>query len=274
MAEPVKTVVATQLYGWTQSINFPNKPPLLERLDDAFAAIKRAGFDNVEGDTGMAGNPAFVAALKRHGLGFPAAYSGGTFHVEAEAEPSIKAMAAHAKVARELGVRVINCNPAVKPGGVEKTDDELAIQARWLDRCGAELRALGLRFALHNHSPEMRSDAREVHSWMRGTKPENVWFNADIEWIHHGGGDPVALLEQYGERTASLHVRDAIGTEWVQALGEGTIDYSAVVAVLKEKKFAGPISLELAYTEQTKITRSFEENHRVSREFIRKMFGA
>ena len=109
---------------------------------------------------------------------------------------------------------------------------------------------------------------------MRGTKPEYVWFNADIEWIHHGGGDPVALLKLYGERTASLHVRDAIGTEWVQALGEGTIDYSAVVAVLKEKKFAGPISLELAYTEQTKITRSFEENHRVSREFIRKMFGA
>jgi sugar phosphate isomerase/epimerase len=276
-AEEVKTnpkiAVAVQLYGWTQPINFPNQPPLIERIDDALAAIKRAGFDNVEGDTGMLGNQKFVEALKKHAIGFPASYSGGTFHVEAEAEKSIKAMAAGAKIARDFGVRVINCNPAVKAGGAEKTDEELAIQAKWLDACGAELRALGIRFALHNHSPEMRSKAREVHSWLRNTKPENVWFNADVEWIHHGGGDPVKFLEEYGDRTASLHVRDAIGTEWVQALGEGKIDFPTIAAVLKEKKFAGPISLELAYTEQTKRTRSFEENHRVSRDFIRRVFG-
>jgi len=221
----------------------------------------------------MAGDKRFIAALATHKLGFPASYSGGTFHVEAEAPKSIAAMAANAKVARELGVRVINCNPAVKAGGAEKTDEELAVQAKWLDACGAELRALGVRFALHNHSPEMRRNAREVHSWMRDTKPENVWFNADVEWIRHGGGDPVAMLEAYGDRTASLHLRDAIGTTWVQALGEGDIDVPAIAAVLKKKGFAGPISLEHATTAQTKITRSFEENHRISRDFIRKVFG-
>lgn len=268
-----ETVVAVQLYGWTQPENFPNRPPLMERLDEAFAAMKRAGIDNVEGDTGMARDPRFVAALERHMLGFPASYSGGTFHVEAEAPKSIAAMAANAKVAKELGVRVINCNPAVKPGGIEKTDEELAIQAKWLDACGAELRGLGIRFALHNHSPEMRSGAREVHSWMRGTRPENIWFNADVEWIRHGGGDPVAMLELYGARTASVHVRDAIGTTWVQALGEGDLDFPAIAAVLKRKGFAGPISIEHATMAGTKITRSFEENHRVSRDFIRKVFG-
>ncbi|MBM4030274.1 MAG: TIM barrel protein [Planctomycetes bacterium] len=268
-----ETVVAAQLYGWTQPENFPNRPPLIERLDEAFAAIKRAGIDNVEWDTAMAADRRFVDALRKHGLGLPAAYSGGTFHVEAEAPKSIAAMAANAKVAKELGVRVINCNPAVKPGGAEKTDEELAVQARWLDACGAELKALGIRFALHNHSPEMRSGAREVHSWMSGTTPGNVWFNADVEWIHHGGGDPVAMLERYGERTASLHVRDALGTTWVQALGEGELDFPAIAAVLKRKGFAGPISIEHATMAGTKITRSFEENHRISRDFIRKIFG-
>jgi sugar phosphate isomerase/epimerase len=267
------TVVATQLFGWTQAENFPNRPPLIERIDEAFAAIKRAGIDNIEWDTVWAGDRRFVAALEKHKLGFPASYSGGTFHIEVEAPKSIAAMVANAKEARELGVSVINCNPAVKPGGVEKTDEELAIQAKWLDVCGAELKALGIRFALHNHSPEMRSGAREVHSWMSGTKPGNVWFNADMEWIRHGGGDPVAMLEAYGDRTASLHVRDATGTTWAQAIGEGDIDFPAIVAVLKRKSFSGPISIEHATMQGTKITRSFEENHKISRDFIRKVFG-
>jgi len=273
MASNEKIVVATQLYGWTQSINFPGKPPLLQRLDEAFAAIKRAGFDNVEAFLGWERNRTFVEALKRHKLGCPAVYSGGTFHVEAEAEKTIKNLVRGAKGAREVRVQVLNCNPAAKRGHKEKTDDELALQAKMLDRCGAELRALGVRFALHNHTPAMRSKAREVHSNLRNTDPKNVWLNADVEWIRHGGGDPVRFLEEYGERTASLHVRDAKGKQWVQALGEGDIDFAAIAAVLKKKKFAGVLSLELAYNNGTKITRSFEENHRVSREFIRRVFG-
>jgi len=266
-------VVATQLYGWGQPENFPNRPPLLERLDEAFAAIRRAGIENVEADISMASEPRFLAALERHKLGFPVAYTGGTFHVAADAPGSIAQIVSHARAARELGVRVVNCNPAVKPGGAEKADEELAVQARWLDACGAELRALGLRFALHNHAPEMRSRAREVHSWMAGTSPENVWFNADVEWIRHGGGDPVAMLELYGHRTASLHLRDAIGITWVQALGEGDIDFAAIAAVLERKGFAGPVSIEHATMPGMKLTRSFEENHRVSREFVRRVFG-
>jgi sugar phosphate isomerase/epimerase len=268
-----KIVVATQLYGWTQSINFPDQPPLLERLDEALAAIKRAGFDHVEHGAGLAADQTFVAALARHGLGYPAAYSGGTFHTEAEAEASIEAIVAAARTAREAGVTVINCNPSPRPDGAEKTDTELALQATMLDRCGAALADLGIRFALHNHTPAMRSGAREVHSNLRNTDPARVWLNADVEWIRHGGGDPVAFLEEYGDRTASLHIRDALGTQWVQALGEGDIDFEAIAAVLRRKDFAGPLSLELAYDPATTVTRSFEDNHRISRELIRRVFG-
>jgi inosose dehydratase len=268
-----ETVVATQLFGWTQAINFPDAPPLLERLDDAFAAIKRAGFDHVEHGVDMAANEAFLAALERHGLGFPAAYSGGTFHVAAEAEASIERIVAAAAPAREVGVTVINCNPSPKQGGAEKTDAELELQARMLDRCGAALADLGVRFALHNHTPAMRSSAREVHANLRNTDPAHVWLNADVEWIRHGGGDPVAFLEEYGARTASLHLRDALGTQWVQALGEGDMDFEAIAQVLRRKGFAGPIALELATDPETVITRSFEDNHRRSRAVVRSVFG-
>lgn len=274
MATQGRIAVAAQLFGWTQPISFPNQPGLLDRLDAAFASIKRAGFDNVEGDTTMAANPRFVEALRRHGLGYPASYSGGTFHIEAEAERSIQSIVAQARVARAIGVAVINCNPGVKPGGAEKTDAELAIQARMMDRCGAELRALGLRFAFHNHSPEMRSNARELHYTFRNSDPRNLWYNADVEWIRHGGGDPVRMLEEYGDRTASLHVRDAVGTQWVQALGEGDLDFAGIARVLREKRFAGPLSFEIAIDEHTRVSRSIEENHRISREFIRRVFGA
>ena len=61
------TIVATQLYGWTQEINFPGQPPFLERIDQAFAAIKRAGFENVEGMLGWHEDRRFLEALDRHG---------------------------------------------------------------------------------------------------------------------------------------------------------------------------------------------------------------
>ena len=268
-----ETTVATQLYGWTQPISFPDQPPLLERLDGAFAAIRRAGFDHVEHGVDMAANETFLAALDRHGLAMASAYSGGTFHTEAEAEASIETIVAAATIAREVGVTVINCNPSPKAGGEEKTDAELALQATMLDRCGAALRELGVRFALHNHTPAMRSGGREVHSNLRTTDPANVWLNADVEWIRHGGGDPLAFLEAYGDRTASLHVRDAIGTQWVQALGEGDIDFPAIAAVLERKGFAGPISVEIAIDPETEVTRSLEENHRISRDFVRRVLG-
>ncbi|MFW6162901.1 MAG: sugar phosphate isomerase/epimerase family protein [Planctomycetota bacterium] len=267
------TVVAAQLFGWTQAINFPDVPPLLERLDEAFAAIKRAGFDHVEHGVEMAASETFLAALERHGLGFPAAYSGGTFHVEADAEASIERTVAAGETARQVGVTVVNCNPSPKEGGDEKTDAELALQATMLDRCGAALADLGVRFALHNHTPAMRSDGREVHANLRNTDPAHVWLNADVEWIRHGGGDPVAFLEEYGDRTASLHLRDAAATQWVQALGEGDMDLEAIAEVLRRKGFAGPISLELATDPRTVVTRSFEANHRRSRAVIRRVFG-
>jgi len=266
--------VATQLYGWTQSLNFPNRPPLLERLDEAFDAIGRAGIENVEHSVEMAANDTFLNALARHGLGFPSAYVGGTFHTEPEAEASIESIVAKARVASDVGVQVLNCNPSPKPDGEEKTDAELAVQARMLDRCGAELIALGIRLALHNHTPAMRSGGREVHSNLRNTTPTNVWLNADFEWIRHGGGDPVAFIEEYADRTASLHVRDAIGTQWVQAVGDGDMPYPKIAEVLKAKHFVGPLAIELATDPTTEITRSFEENHRISREFVQHVFGA
>ena len=34
----------------------------------------------------------------------------------------------------------------------------------------------------------------------KNTNPEYVSFEMDIFWIQFGGGDPVALLEKYGDR--------------------------------------------------------------------------
>ena len=76
--------VATQLYGWSQQQVFPDKPPLAERLDDTFAAIKRADIDNIEWNLDLFENMAeadrWYAALEKHGLGMESAYYGGAYH--------------------------------------------------------------------------------------------------------------------------------------------------------------------------------------------------
>jgi hypothetical protein len=57
-------------------------------------------------------------------------------------------------------------------------------------------------------------------------------------------------------------------------LDTGDIDYAAVAKYAREHKLARRFSVELAIEPGTRITRSVVENHRRSREFVRKTFGA
>lgn len=269
--------VATQLYGWSQERVFPGKPPILERLNETFASIKRAGFDHVEWNLNMFEDMAeadrFYAALDANGLGMESIYYGFNCHEEDAALAAIDAGRSWAKVAAERGIRVVNSNPAAKEGQAEKTDEELGIQARMLERTGEMLGEFNIKLGYHNHSPEMRSEAREVHHALRQTDPKLVGFCADTEWINHGGGDVMAFLGEYAARTVSVHLRNAVGTVWTESLDQGDIDHLPIAEILKKNSFDGVIALELCHMDGMEITRDFEENNRISREHIREVFG-
>jgi inosose dehydratase len=123
----------------------------------------------------------------------------------------------------------------------------------------------------------MRASAREFHHMMLGTDPAQVGLCLDAHWIYRGAGNSqVALydiVQLYGSRIASLHLRQSRGGVWTQALGDGDIDYQPLVARLRELRFAGPLIMEQAVEKGTPTDLPPVERERQSRAWVRAMFG-
>jgi sugar phosphate isomerase/epimerase len=58
----------------------------------------------------------------------------------------------------------------------------------------------------------------------------------------------------------------------MEELGDGDIDYREVAAYLREIRWSGWMTVELAYEKATLITRPLEENLKRSREYAEKVF--
>jgi inosose dehydratase len=138
---------------------------------------------------------------------------------------------------------------------------------------GAGLSKISIRLGIHNHTPEMADHAREFHYNMDQTDPKLVGLCYDVHWVFRGGIQPADCLKQYGSRIVSWHLRQSRDGIWWEDLDTGDIDYEAVARYAKEHLLTAPLSVELALEKGTKITRSVVDNHRRSREFVRRVFG-
>ncbi len=267
--------VAAQMYVWLQS-HQERGERLEDHLDEVFAATARAGYTAVQGWLTWFATPeqanATAAALAAHHLQIAAAYAGGPMHDDG-AEATLARILDQATRAREHGVRTIVMNPDVRRDGAEKTDEELAVQARNLDRLGAGLQAMGVGLAVHAHDKEMRSGAREWYYDLRHTDPAKVGICLDVHWLYRGGQDPLPMVRAAAGRILDVHVRNSRDGIWLEDVREGDVDYVQIARALREANFTGTYTVELAYEPRTVRTRSIEADLRDSREFVRRTFG-
>jgi sugar phosphate isomerase/epimerase len=268
-----KPLVGSQLYGWGQYYQREGKN-LNDHLDDVLSALRDAGYDYAEGfvDAGNPeGNLKFATQLRGKGLRPVALYTGGRLHDE-KADEVVARLLVACQACREAGFQVINCNP--DPIGRAKTDAELERQATALTRFGTRLQGMGLKLGIHHHTPELANEAREFHYNFRHSPKEIVGFNIDTHWMYRGGLAPMAALREYGDRVVSWHLRQSRDKVWWEDLDAGDVDYAEIASFAKASGIAPIYSVELALEDGTKITRSAVENHRRSREFVRRVFGA
>jgi len=271
--DPVQPLAGSQLYGWGQYYEREGRN-LDDHLDEALSAIRDCGYDYAEGslDSGTPQNNAkFAERLRAKGLTPVSLYTGGRLHEAGKADQTVDSLLGAAKICRQAGFRIINCNP--DPIGRDKTGDELKIQAEALNRLGKGLQELGLRLGIHHHTPELRNGAREFHFNFR-TNPANiVGFCYDVHWVFRGGIPPADALMEYGDRVVSWHLRQSRDQVWWEDLAPGDIDYAAVARFARANRLPPYYTVELAIENGTKITRSVVENHRRSREFVKQVFG-
>jgi inosose dehydratase len=268
-----KIPVGSNIYGWGQYYQRDGKN-VNEHLDEVLTALHEAGYDYLKGfiDVNRPDNILRLAdQMRAKGLQPVCIYTGARLHEATKAQETVDKLLQAGEVCQKAGYRVVDCNP--DPIGREKTDEELAVQAKALNQLGAGLQRLGLRLGIHNHTPEMANHAREFHYIFHHTDPIVVGLCYDVHWVFRGGLSPADCLKQYGQRIVSWHLRQSREGVWWEDLDTGDIDYGAVARYAKEHQLTAPYTVELALEKGTKITRSVVENHRRSREFVRRVFG-
>lgn len=278
LASESKIHLATNQYSWLVYYQREQKN-FLENLDDGLQDIKKSGLDGLET---MINSPQdiehFSEKLKQHGLEMRSIYVNSTLHEQKQADKSIDQVVAIAEKAVEAGTKIIVTNPSPISwsGEKSKTDAELIIQAKALNRLGEKLSEIGITLSYHNHAPELQNAAREFHHMMVGTDPNYVTLCLDAHWIYRGSGNSqVALfdiIELYGARITELHLRQSHAGTWSEAFGSGDIDYQRLAEQIRQIGIEPHFVLEQAVEQGTPHTLGPVEAHQQSAKYARKLF--
>jgi inosose dehydratase len=252
------------------------KKPLADGVEEMLSTAHRAGFRRVELTaeflTAELRSRTF-ALLKQNKLELPTVYAGSTMHEPQAADKSIREIVDLAEAIKPAGVKAIVTNPSPMPQHAQKSEGELSVQVRALNRLGSELRKRDMELMIHHHTPELVDNAREWRYELAHTDPSVVACCVDVDWAVHGGQQPVPFMREAGSRLASLHLRNTSGGVWLEDFSDGDIDYHKVADYLKQISFKGYLVVELAYEKQTRVTRSLEEDLRLSRQYAQRVFG-
>jgi sugar phosphate isomerase/epimerase len=105
----------------------------------------------------------------------------------------------------------------------------------------AELRAQDMVLAYHNHDFEMAEyDGRTAMEIMMEAAGPEVMAELDLAWVTRGGLDPVEYLGRFDGRIFAIHAKDnapegeAADERGFKALGEGTLDWAAILPAAEE----------------------------------------
>jgi inosose dehydratase len=252
------------------------KKSLANALGEAFSMAHNAGFHNIEI------NQAFftpdlrgrtLALLRARQLRMPSVYVGGAMHTKEAARATTAKALNIARFCQPFGCVAVVNNPDPKPNGAQKTNQELTTQVRALNTLGRFLKDDGLELRVHHHTPELAANAREWRYILHNTNPQHVALCLDLDWVHQGGLKPIDLLREAGARVHEIHLRNSKNKLWLEAFEDGDIDYREIAAYLKSVALKPLLVVELAYRDNTPITRSLTEDLRLSRIYAEKIFG-
>ena len=262
-------------YIWQQYAS-RQKKTLGQVLDEVIPMARKAGFHNIELNQeyfAPALRDRTLQLVRANGLRMPSVYVGGGMHEAKRADETIARALDIAGVCQPFGCTAVVHNPDPKRNHAEKSDDELSVQSQSLNRMGRALLDKGFQLRVHNHTPEMVNNAREWRHTLHNTDAKYVTLCLDLDWVHQGGQDPLALLREAGSRVTEVHVRNSKNMLWLEAVEDGDVDYRPIAAYFSESGLKPLIVVELAYRENTPVTRSLEEDLSRSRVYTEHVFG-
>ena len=260
-------------HPWVYAATQPGRD-ITPILDQICADIAWAGFDGIElMHTALLPDDAearLAALSERHRLRvIGSSFGADMWNPETHAAVLASAERIVSRLAR-LGGETLGTS--VGNARARKTPEQLDAQAALLRQLIALCDAHGVVLNLHNHTYEVADDEHDL----RGTlaRVPEVKLGPDLNWLLRAGVDPVEFLQRHRGRIAFVHLRDQHADgRWSEALGEGSMDYPAIAHALGDIGFSGPAVVELAHERDFTPTRPLRESLRMSRDFVRRVFG-
>ncbi len=237
--EPSLAQSAKPLYTFplgVQTYTYRNSFP--HGVEATLDTIQALGITVLEGNVPKGiSTEAYLAMLKKRNLTL---VSTGASYEEIVANPL-----AVVQQAKALGVKYVMVAWIPHKDDFDWQEANKAVDD--FNTVGKILAANGLTFCYHIHGYEFMSYQQGTlfDYMMQHTNPKYVSYELDILWAHHGGGNPLALLQKYGKRFKLLHVKDlkkgvqgdhsgSTPTTNDVALGTGQIDVAGIIRAAKK----------------------------------------
>ena len=217
------------------------------------------------------------AALADHKLTFVALSSGTTPLDSAKEKETVEMHVAHAKYLQAAGgtyLQVIGAGTFQR--GQTWTAADYQRQGRLLTEIGKQAADYGVQTGFHNHMGTIGQTPEATDAIMAAADPNYVKLELDVAHYLQGGGDPAAAVRKYRQRLLFLHLKDVMpsksardGYQFVE-LGQGRVDFKALLAALEETHFRGWGVVELD-GERPGATRTPEQSAKLSKQYLEQM---
>ena len=121
---------------------------------------------------------------------------------------------------------------------IRRVGDELASAAEIAERYGSAIWVESLHFLRLCWNAERAAQLHEA-------TPDSVRAVLDVAHIVAAGDDIGNVVREWGDRTAHVHLRDAVRGDFSRAIGEADVDFDGAFAALAEIGYQGGFTLEL-----------------------------
>jgi inosose dehydratase len=251
-----------------------------ENLDVDMAEYVKTGLQAYEPSLANAEDATkLIAVLKKYNVKMPSVYIGSVLHEKEEVEKSIKNILEIAEVVKKYGTKIIVTNPNPIAWGSDKlkTDEQLQIQAKALEKIGESLKSNGLKLAYHTHDVELKAGAREFHHMLQNTSPDHLYFCMDVHWVYRGSQNSQLavfdVLKMYGDRIIELHIRQSKNGIWQEVFSEeGDINYKQFAVELMKKKVKPHFVIEQCLEKNSPNTMNAVQAHTIDLKEIEDTF--